>query len=96
MGDLIGFEGFLNTSAPFRFEEYNAQWKSSRRYPDFDIGNGRIEECEYPQFWSEKGERIGRNVTDKLVGCRDGDFDQVSASPRPVRSSPSSKLPSLN
>lgn len=77
MGDLIGFEGYLNTSTPWDFDEHNAVWKSDRRYHDFQIDNDRSEQCEYPTFWTEKGERVGKNVTEKFVSCRKSDFDQV-------------------
>ncbi|KAK3385564.1 glycosyltransferase family 5 protein [Podospora didyma] len=73
MADLIGFEGYLNTSTPFLLEEHKVLWKSDRRYPDFDIGNTYNDTCKYPEFWLEKGERI---VPDGLKGCYDSDFDQ--------------------
>ncbi|KAK0625064.1 hypothetical protein B0T17DRAFT_617200 [Bombardia bombarda] len=73
MSDLIGFEGYLNTSTPFLPQEHKVQWKSSRRYPDFDIGNEYNETCQYPEFWFEDGTRI---VPEGLKGCYDSDFDQ--------------------
>ncbi|KAK3689181.1 hypothetical protein B0T22DRAFT_168289 [Podospora appendiculata] len=73
MGDLIGFEGYLNTSTPFLREEHKVQWKTERRYLDFNIGNEYNETCQYPQFWYEDGKRI--NPTD-LKGCYNSDFDQ--------------------
>lgn len=80
MGNLIGFEGFLNESAPFREEEHKAVYKTSQRYPDFGFTNKYLEKCDYPRFWSESGERAtpetDSNLT-KLTGCYDGDFDQV-------------------
>ena len=51
MGDLIGFEGYLNESTPLSYTEHNAIWKESRRYHDFDIGNTQRSYCEYPRFW---------------------------------------------
>ena len=55
LGDLIGFEGYLNVSTPFAFEEHNALWKGSRRYHDFDIGNTELVECDvtYPRWWGD-------------------------------------------
>ncbi|KAL2257404.1 hypothetical protein VTK26DRAFT_215 [Humicola hyalothermophila] len=72
MSDLIGFEGYLNDSTPFRVEEHKVVWKTSRRYLDFDIGNEYNETCNYPQFWFEDGTRIDP----PLKGCYDSDFDQ--------------------
>jgi alpha-1,3-glucan synthase len=73
MSDLIGFEGYLNESTPFRTEEHKVMWKSSRRYLDFDISNEYNETCDYPQFWYEDGTRIN---PEGLNGCYDSDFDQ--------------------
>src|SRR5690349_15138095 len=73
MSDLIGFEGYLNESTPFKVEEHKVAWKSDRRYPDFDIGNTYNETCEYPVFWFEDGTRI---KPPGLQGCYDSDFDQ--------------------
>ncbi|KAH6637311.1 glycosyltransferase family 5 protein [Chaetomium tenue] len=73
MSDLIGFEGFLNESTPFRVEEHKVMWKTSRRYLDFDISNEYNSSCNYPQFWYEDGTRIN---PPGLQGCYDSDFDQ--------------------
>jgi alpha-1,3-glucan synthase len=73
MSDLIGFEGFLNESTPFRTEEHKVVWKNDMRYPDFDIGNDYNETCPYPQFWYEDGTRIN---PEGLTGCYNSDFDQ--------------------
>ena len=51
MGDLIGFEGYLNLSTPLSYTEHNALWKESRRYHDFDFGNVELSKCDYPRFW---------------------------------------------
>lgn len=50
MGDLIGFEGYLNTTTPFSVKEHKALWKTDRRYVDFDIGNDYNSTCDYPRF----------------------------------------------
>ncbi|KAF1984700.1 glycosyltransferase family 5 protein [Aulographum hederae CBS 113979] len=76
MGDLIGFEGYLNTTTPFKYTEHKAVWKGPRRYLDFHVSETVAESCTYPRFWDERGERVGRNVTDKMVSCLDSDFDQ--------------------
>ena len=39
MGDLIGLEGYLNTTTPFTLAEHKVRWKSERRYRDFEINN---------------------------------------------------------
>ena len=55
LGDLIGFEGYLNVSTPIVFGEHNALWKSSRRYHDFSFDNTEQEKCEteYPRWWND-------------------------------------------
>lgn len=75
MGDLIGFEGYLNTSTPFDRQEHDALWKSDRRYHDFSFGNNELAKCEYPRFYGDDGIEV-TNLTTELVGCRDSDFDQ--------------------
>lgn len=75
MGDLIGFEGYLNTSTPFNKKEHNALWKGSRRYNDFSFGNDELPYCDYPRFYSDDGVEV-LNLTNELVGCRDSEFDQ--------------------
>jgi len=79
MGDLLGFEGYLNTTTPFSFTEHKAIWKSSRQYWDFHIGDDIIADCEYPRFWDEHGKKVGENVTSLMKTCRSSDFDQVRA-----------------
>ncbi|KAK4155658.1 family 5 putative glycoside hydrolase family 13/Glycosyltransferase [Chaetomidium leptoderma] len=75
MGDLIGFEGYLNTTTPFSFTEHNAVWKSSRRYWDFPLGDDSVA-CEYPRFWDEHGKLEGEDVMSHMTTCRTSDFDQ--------------------
>jgi hypothetical protein len=84
MGDLIGFEGYLNETTPFSFTEHNAVWKSSRRYWDFHLGDDSVP-CEYPRFWDEQGKLVGEEVTSKMTTCRTSDFDQVGC-PLPLPS----------
>ncbi|KAK4652703.1 Cell wall alpha-1,3-glucan synthase ags1 [Podospora pseudocomata] len=75
MGDLLGFEGYLNTTTPFSFTEHNAVWKSPRRYWDFPLGEALVD-CEYPRFWDEHGKPVGDDVMSKMTKCRTSDFDQ--------------------
>jgi alpha-1,3-glucan synthase len=76
MADLVGFEGYLNVTTPFRYEEHNALWKSDRRYADFNIGNNILSHCDYPRFYNDSGHEVFDNGTQLLIGCRDSEFDQ--------------------
>lgn len=77
MGDLIGFEGHLNSSTPFSEKEWKTQWKTDRHYVDFDIGKGDYNAtCDYPRFWYEDGYPVNQSQTSELVGCFNSDFDQ--------------------
>lgn len=79
MGDLIGFEGYMNTTTPFTLKEHQVQWKSDRQYYDFNLGNEYNETCDYPRFWLETGFPITDpedSFGDTLHGCYDSDFDQ--------------------
>ncbi len=75
MGDLIGFEGYLNESTPFNRLEHNALWKSDRRYNDFNFGNDALAKCDYPRYYGDDGKEV-KNLSSTLVGCRDSEFDQ--------------------
>jgi alpha-1,3-glucan synthase len=80
LGNLIGFGGFLNTSAPFTTAEHKVLWKSDRRYLDFNIGNKYNETCAYPRFYNESGGRVIKEFDANfgtLKGCYDSEFDQV-------------------
>ncbi|PYH95993.1 hypothetical protein BO71DRAFT_472854 [Aspergillus ellipticus CBS 707.79] len=76
MGDLIGFDGYLNETTPFSVNEYKTVWKSNREYVDFRPGNSYNKTCDYPRFWNETGWPVDASVRDELVGCYDSDFDQ--------------------
>ncbi|KAH7024662.1 putative alpha-1,3-glucan synthase [Microdochium trichocladiopsis] len=76
MGDLLGFEGYLNESTPFDTHEYPLMWKSSWRYADFDVGTAYNETCHFPRMWNETGFPVDQWVLDSFDGCYDGDFDQ--------------------
>lgn len=77
MGDLIGFEGYLNESTPFNTHEWDVQWKGDRRYHDFNIGSDYNDTCDFPRMWSEDGFPVGQDVASQFTGCFNGDFDQV-------------------
>ncbi len=77
MGDLLGFEGYMNTTTPFALTEHHVDFKSSRQYLDFHPGNNYKDKCQYPRFWLETGFPVGKDVTDRMNGCYDSEFDQV-------------------
>ena len=76
MSDLLGFDGYLNTSTPFTVNEHKVQYKNSRHYLDFSPGNSYNETCPYPRFYNETGYPVGDDVTSQLKGCYDSEFDQ--------------------
>ncbi|KAI9869705.1 MAG: Cell wall alpha-1,3-glucan synthase ags1, partial [Watsoniomyces obsoletus] len=79
MGDLIGFDGFLNSSTPFSPKEHKVQYKTDRQYLDFELGNNFKDHCEYPRFWNESGFRVlprDDATFAQLDGCFDSEFDQ--------------------
>ncbi|ORY57893.1 alpha-1,3-glucan synthase [Pseudomassariella vexata] len=76
MGDLIGFDGYLNESTPFKTDEHAVMWKGHRRYHDFNFGVDYNETCDFPRLWDEKGYLVGPEVTSQFKGCYNGDFDQ--------------------
>lgn len=76
MGDLIGFQGYLNSSTPFAAKEHDVIWKSDRRYHDFIQDDTYLDECSYPRFWGDDGNPV-TNTSHLLVGCRDSEFDQA-------------------
>lgn len=78
MGDLIGFEGYLNTSAPFSFREHNVLWKTNRQYHDYSFNNTELEVCpwQYPRFWGDDGLQYNDSNTAQMISCRDSEFDQ--------------------
>ncbi|KAL8689434.1 MAG: hypothetical protein Q9218_004894 [Villophora microphyllina] len=76
MSDLIGFQGYMNTSTPFLTTEHQVQYKTDRQYLDFHFGNTYNETCAYPRLWNETGFPVGEDVTSQLKGCYDSDFDQ--------------------
>ncbi|KAL0581705.1 hypothetical protein V5O48_000287 [Marasmius crinis-equi] len=79
MGDLVGFDGYLNTSTPFDLNEHRALWKHPRympwnftEYRDFAISNDRNTSCQMPQFWLDSGVQISISPN----GCLKSEFDQ--------------------
>jgi hypothetical protein len=65
LGDLIGAQGYLNTSTPFSVYEHTAVWKSDRHYLDFEFTNDYNDSCRYPQFWMDNGLPLVLS----LMGC---------------------------
>ncbi|KAH8750212.1 glycosyl transferase group 1 [Diaporthe sp. PMI_573] len=76
LGDIIGFEGHLNNSAPFKTDEYKVSYKTDRQYHDFAFGNDYNDACEYPRFWNETGFPIDDAEREQFKGCFRSDFDQ--------------------
>lgn len=75
MGDLLAFDGFENTTAPFDVHEHKVHYKTSRQYLDFNISNTKVD-CEFPRFWDETGQPVKQSVYDSLgTQCMDSDFD---------------------
>lgn len=80
LGDLLSFEGYVNSSAPFSWDEYDVLWKSDRRYHDFNIGNSMNTSCVYPHMWEESGLSINQTLLDlQAHGCKASDFDAVGS-----------------
>ncbi|KPI40742.1 Cell wall alpha-1,3-glucan synthase mok11 [Cyphellophora attinorum] len=76
MGDLLAYgDGYTNTTAEFRFQEYDYIWKGDTRYHDFQPGNDVNESCQYPRIWEQNGYLEADNVTEKFRGCRASEFD---------------------
>ncbi|UZJ55651.1 hypothetical protein CBS101457_004971 [Exobasidium rhododendri] len=76
LGDLLGFEGYLNVTAPFDPKEHPTLYKTDRQYLDFEIGTTYNATCQYPRFWNETGYPVDESVNEQFVGCYDGEFDQ--------------------
>jgi alpha-1,3-glucan synthase len=80
MGDLHGFEGHLNTTAPFLLSEYKVILRNQQRqYHDFhpQTGDVRLDKCPYPVFWDETGAIIGEGITSTFGSCYDSEFNQA-------------------
>ncbi|WEW59543.1 alpha 1,3-glucan synthase [Emydomyces testavorans] len=75
LGDLLAFDGYMNSTAPFETSEHKVVWKSDRRYVDFRLGDHYNETCSYPRFWDEMGYQLP-NPPKQLKGCYDSEFDQ--------------------
>lgn len=79
MGNLIGFDGFLNITGltPFNFHEYDYVWKSDRKYHDFAPGDAVNASCTYPRMWGQDGLPLGHDIEVQMHGCRESEFDLV-------------------
>ncbi|CAN8104147.1 unnamed protein product [Discula destructiva] len=73
LGDLIGFVGHANDTAPFAWGEYNHFWKSDRRYLDFQPGNDTNTTCKYPRYWDNNGHYLA-NISSMETECKDSEF----------------------
>ncbi|KAJ5999260.1 hypothetical protein N7451_007070 [Penicillium sp. IBT 35674x] len=82
MADLLGFEGFFNSTAPLNPLEYRSVWKGNERYFDFMPGDQYDKECNYPTFYAEDGTPVQNGSDpffDELKGCYDSEFDLYGA-----------------
>ncbi|KAJ5683634.1 hypothetical protein N7462_006799 [Penicillium macrosclerotiorum] len=82
MADLLGFENFLNSTAPLNPKEYKTVWKGQQKYFDFVPGEKYKKECVYPKFYKEDGYPVSKGSDaffDQLEGCYDSEFDQYGA-----------------
>lgn len=70
MGNLLGFQGTMNKTAAFQWDEYDYEWMSSRRYVDFAPGDETVD-CTYPRMWDDDGWLYNHTQTT----CRDSEFD---------------------
>lgn len=73
MGDLLGFEGYANSTAPFSWTEHDYFWKSSRRYHDFAPGDAVNATCRYPRYWDNEGMPLS-NISSMEAECRESEF----------------------
>jgi len=67
MGNLVAFQGYLNSSTPFTLYEHQALWQGERQYLDFKWQNTYNSSCTYPRFWADNG----LPVVLKMTGCYD-------------------------
>ncbi|KAI0950602.1 hypothetical protein AcV7_009015 [Taiwanofungus camphoratus] len=80
MSDLVGFQGYVNASAPFSLSEYEGVWKKPlyvpwgfEEYADFAVDNTYNSSCQLPVFWNDDGSQ--QNVS-WSGGCYESEFDQ--------------------
>jgi alpha-1,3-glucan synthase len=78
MSNLIGFEGYLNSSAEWSFREHSVQYISEGFYRDFQYSNDFEEQChyEFPRFWNQSGVLMHDKNTTSFKGCMNSEFDQ--------------------
>ncbi|KAL5385554.1 hypothetical protein DPSP01_004669 [Paraphaeosphaeria sporulosa] len=78
MGDLLQWVGNENVTAPFKWDEYDVRYKSTRQYHDFAIGNNVNTTCNYPRMWGEDGYPLNNQTVLDAIGrpCKDSEFDQ--------------------
>jgi alpha-1,3-glucan synthase len=82
MADLLGFKGFLNSSAPFSVDEYEVEytypnyipWNFSE-YRDFSVVNTKNNSCVYPTFYDDDSSVIPQSEVGATY-CMESDFDQ--------------------
>lgn len=79
MGDLLQWVGSENASAPFKWDEYDVRYKSSRQYLDFQISNEETTTCKYPRMWGADGYPLSNQSILAAMDrpCKDSEFDHV-------------------
>ncbi|KIK71072.1 glycosyltransferase family 5 protein [Collybiopsis luxurians FD-317 M1] len=82
MSDLLGFSGFLNSSAPFTVDEYSVEYKHPEympwnfsEYKDFQYSNTKNTSCVYPTFYDDDSTVIPTSEIGATY-CMESDFDQ--------------------
>ena len=82
MGNLLAFNGHVNDTAPFRWDEYDTLWKTERQYLDFTVTNDWNETCEFPRMWDSHANPVGEDILQhQRSGCRANDFDAFGDMP---------------
>ena len=78
MSDLLSFEQYPNSSAPFSWTEYDVDYKSNTVYRDFNISNEFDADCptEFPRWWDQSGHLYDDVNMTKFKGCMESDFNQ--------------------
>jgi alpha-1,3-glucan synthase len=78
MANLLAFDGYENSSAPFSFTEHDLHYQGDTTYRDFQQSNNFEKECDipFPRFWDQSGHRYDDENMTKFEGCMDSDFNQ--------------------
>ncbi|KAF2266529.1 hypothetical protein CC78DRAFT_615044 [Lojkania enalia] len=77
MGDLLQWVGSENVTAPFKWDEYDVRYKTSRQYLDFHVSNELNATCSYPRMWGQDGFPLTNQSVLSAMDrpCKDSEFD---------------------